>query len=192
MAALDAEVRKYDAQPHYGAVVFVDQVEVIDAGKPTSSVARLDQSLFPFIAAADSNLQPDFETPNSEDAENGLDALHAAATQFEWRDPVDALHLVVYLGDGPIAGRGQALGSVTVQHGYAAVAEAMDDAEARVVGFTPSGTRGFRRAWSDEATLPEQTGGTAFSLQRFEDGRLSLRTALADLLKNPVCERPLL
>ncbi|MBL4683520.1 MAG: VWA domain-containing protein [Nannocystaceae bacterium] len=186
--AFDREVQQYDKNPRYGLVAFVDRVEV----RSLTSVAELERELDRLLSRAGMNRQPGGDDLNAEDAENGLDALHAATTEFTWRDDTDTLRLVVYASDASAAGRGTELSGAKVEHGYDAVVEALSDASIRVASFTSGpGKSGFSAKRGGRDSIPSQTAGTAFALGDLVSHRLPLRTALATLLTNPVCQRGL-
>ncbi len=192
VSSLDAEISQYDRAPHYGLVAFVDELDVRTGGQPLSGVGGLEKELDRLLLRAGTNRQPDGTAANDEVANNGLDALHAAATAFDWRDEADTLRLVVYASASPLGARGAVLSGRKVRHGYAAVATTLADASIRVASFTGAAAKaGFRGKRSGRASIPDQTAGSAFSLDGLVSGRVGLRGSLEKLLTNPVCERGL-
>lgn len=88
--------------PHYGLVIFVDDVIVMNGGAPYADIAALIAAVTAEINATNTNparqAGPTGRT-NLDWPENSLDALHAAATQFQWR-PVDStLRTVIHVTD---------------------------------------------------------------------------------------------
>ncbi|MEM6992521.1 MAG: hypothetical protein AAF721_18550 [Myxococcota bacterium] len=192
VAAMDKAVGKYDRSPHYGVVAFVDSVEVRSGGAFYTDAAALERELDRLLVRAGTDRQPDGTRPNDEPTNNGLDALHAAATKFPWRSQTDTLRLVVYASGAPLGNAGASLSGTRVAHGYKAVVGALQDRSIRVASYTGSDNRpGFQAKRGGRASIPSQTAGAAFSLDRLASGRLSLRESLEDLLANPVCEQGL-
>lgn len=198
IAAVDAEVRKHDANPHYGLVVFVDDVKVIDGGKAFTDIEDLTREFQRWKAFTADNRQISHTGDNLDWPENSLDALHAAATDFAWRDADDTVRVVVHATDDSFAEAGDVLsGTVTVQHDYDETAAALRAAHVRVASFTaPIGGQcecedvkpGFMAARGDDPSLPEATGGAAFDLDDVAGGRLHFADAIPPLVTNAICD----
>jgi hypothetical protein len=111
LTRLEAEVDKVDAAlqaknlpgpPHYGLVIFVDDVAVLNGGAPYADVAQLRAAITAEIMTT--NLAPARQAApggalNFDWPENSLDALHAAATQFQWRDAASTLRTIIHITD---------------------------------------------------------------------------------------------
>lgn len=111
LTKLVAEVDRVDAAllaknlpgpPHYGLVIFVDDVVVQNGGAPYADVAALRAAVMNEITTT--NLAPTRQAApggllNLDWPENSLDALYAAATQFQWRDAATTLRTIIHLTD---------------------------------------------------------------------------------------------
>ncbi len=198
IAAVDAEVRKHDATPHYGLVVFVDDVKVVDGGKAFTDIAELAREFRKWKAFTADNRQISHTGDNLDWPENSLDALHAAATDFAWRDADDTVRVVVHATDDSFAKAGDVLsGTVTVQHDYDETVAALQRAHVRVATFTaPIGGQcecedvkpGFMAAFGDDPSLPDATGGAAFDIDDVAGGRLHFADAITPLVTNAICD----
>jgi hypothetical protein len=198
IAAVDAEVRKHDAKPHYGLVVFVDDVMVVDGGAPFTNIRALAMEFDRWAKFTADNRQIRAGGDNLDWPENSLDALHAAATRFAWRDADDTVRVVVHATDDGFASAGDVLsGAVTVEHDYAQTVAALTDAHVRVATFTAriggkceceDVTPGFMARHDDALSLPDATGGAAFDLDEVARGRLHFADAIPSLVTNAVCD----
>lgn len=188
LSELDVEARKYDANPRYGLVAFVDGVKLVGGRDGFASAGALERAIDDLLSRAGTDRQLDGTQTNGERDDNGLDALHTAATQFAWRDAADTLRMVVYASSAAAADEGAVLSGGTVAHGYAGVQAALTARSIRVASFTDAaGAAGFSASRGGRASLPERTRGEAFDLDRLASGRLGLRSALEGLLSNPEC-----
>jgi hypothetical protein len=196
--AVDAEVRKHDATPHYGLVVFVDDVKVVDGGKAFTDIRALAKEFDRWAKFTADNRQIGAGGSNLDWPENSLDALHAAATQFEWRDADDTVRVIVHATDDSFGSAGDVLsGTVTVAHDYAQTVAALRSAQVRVATFTAAiGGKcecddvgaGFTKRHADEPSLPDATGGAAFDIDDVARGQLHFADALPSLVTNAVCD----
>jgi len=196
--AVDAEVRKHDRAPHYGLVVFVDDVMVVDGGAPFTDIAALAKEFDRWARFTADNRQIRADGDNLDWPENSLDALHAAATRFQWRDADDTVRVVVHATDDGFAMAGDVLsGAVTVEHDYAQTVAALGEAHVRVATFTAriggkceceDVTAGFMAPHGDAPSLPDATGGAAFDLDEVARGRLHFADAIPSLVTNAVCD----
>jgi hypothetical protein len=110
LSTLEREVDMVDAalvakslpsHQHYGLVVFVDQVQVMNGGMPYLDVEAVKSELRSQIQMTNDNpsRQLDGTPDNVTWPENSLDALYAAATQFQWRPAADTLRTVILITD---------------------------------------------------------------------------------------------
>jgi hypothetical protein len=87
--------------PHYGLVVFVDDVQVMNGGMTYESVDALKAELANQISMTNASPPRQLDgTPNNLTwPENSLDALYAAATQFQWRPAASTLRTIILITD---------------------------------------------------------------------------------------------
>lgn len=111
LTRLEAEVDKVDAAlqaknlpgpPHYGLVIFVDDVVVLNGGAPYADVSAVRAAITNEIATT--NLAPTRQAApggalNFDWPENSIDALYAAATEFQWRDAATTLRTIIHITD---------------------------------------------------------------------------------------------
>jgi hypothetical protein len=86
---------------HYGLVIFVDDVQVMNGGMPYADVAALQAELQNQIDMTNANAsrQVNGDPTNLTWPENSLDALYAAATQFQWRPAESTLRTIILITD---------------------------------------------------------------------------------------------
>jgi hypothetical protein len=86
---------------HYGLVIFVDDVQVMNGGMPYPNVAALQAELQNQIDMTNANAsrQVNGDPTNITWPENSLDALYAAATQFQWRPAESTLRTIILITD---------------------------------------------------------------------------------------------
>jgi hypothetical protein len=111
LTRLEAEVDKVEqalatknlpGPPHYGLVIFVDDVVVLNGGAPYPDVTALRAAITSEIATT--NLNPARQAGptgpiNLDWPENSLDGLYAAATEFSWRDAASTLRTIIHVTD---------------------------------------------------------------------------------------------
>lgn len=98
-AALNA--KSLPSHQHYGLVLFVDQVQVLNGGMPYLDVELVKTELRSQIQMTNDNpaRQLDGTPDNVTWPENSLDALYAAATQFQWRPAGNTLRTIILFTD---------------------------------------------------------------------------------------------
>jgi len=98
-AALNAKA--LPSPQHYGLVIFVDDVQVMNGGMPYANVAALQAELQNQIDMTNANAsrQVNGDPNNLTWPENSLDALYAAATQFQWRPADSTLRTIILITD---------------------------------------------------------------------------------------------
>jgi hypothetical protein len=86
---------------HYGLVIFVDDVQVMNGGMPYAGVDALQAELANQIDMTNANAsrQVDGTPSNLTWPENSLDALYAGATQFQWRPAESTLRTIILITD---------------------------------------------------------------------------------------------
>jgi hypothetical protein len=195
---VDAEARAQGLDARYGLVVFVDDVELGNAGQPYADLAALQRDLSRWRLFTASNRQIGSEASNLDWPENTLDALHAAATGFAWRPADTTLRMVVHatdddFGEAPAIQSGQA-----IQHSYLETVTALRKAEVRMFSFAAKvGGQcecldvrpGLFTRFRGRASLPDATGGASFDIDEVASGKLSFVAAVAGALKSGVCTR---
>jgi hypothetical protein len=88
--------------PHYGLVIFVDDVVVMNGGAPYASIEAFKAAVNVQIQATQTNparQATDALEPNLSWPENSLDALYAAATKFQWRDAASTHRTIIHITD---------------------------------------------------------------------------------------------
>ena len=195
--------RSIDAR--FGLVVFVDDVAAVDGCAPFDSVSALQSELMSWQSFTSSNGQPGgSSSSNSDCAENSLDAIHTAATTCAWRP--EATHLLIHVTDDTFAERPARLsdgffgGGIPVQRTYAETLEALVAREIRVGAFAAPGAgehcgagtspdvgRGFHAPYMGMPSLPEATGGRAWSIRDVRAGTLDMAEAIIEFAQDEHC-----
>jgi hypothetical protein len=195
IVALDASVRRHDADRRYGLVLFVDDVLVVD-GNPYTDAQTLRADFRRWARFTSTNRQLRSEATNVDWPENGLDALGAAVRSFAWRDAEDTLRLVVYASDDDFGEAGDVQSGQAVHGTYDGTLRALKRAQIRVASFTaPIGGQcecedvraGFMADHRGRPAIPVATGGAAFNLDEVAAGRLTFERALSPLIDGLVC-----
>ena len=196
IAAVDAEVRLHNLDARYGLVVFVDDVMVTNGGQPFADLAGLQQELTRWQRFTAGNREIGTADANLDWPENTLDALHAAATRFAWRDPATTLRAVVHatdddFGEAPAVQSGQ-----RVQHGYGETVAALRAAEVRVFSFAAKVggqcecldvRAGLFAPYRGQQAIPAATGGAVFDIDEVASGALNFGAAVSGALNSAVC-----
>ncbi|WP_143140196.1 vWA domain-containing protein [Nannocystis exedens] len=196
IAAVDAAVRAHNLDARYGLVVFVDDVMVTNGGQPFADLVALQQELAKWQQFTASNREIGANAANLDWPENTLDALHAAATQFAWRDPSATLRAVVHatdddFGEAPAVQSGQ-----RVQHGYRDTVAALRAAEVRLFSFAAKVggqcecldvRAGLFTPYRGQQAIPAATGGAVFDIDEVASGALNFGAAVSGALKSAVC-----
>jgi hypothetical protein len=110
LTKLSAEVGMVDAAlqtknlpspAHYGLVLFVDDVVVMNSGNPYPTIdalkAEVDNQAT--MTSGNSGREVMGDPLNFTWPENGLDALYAAATQYKWRPTATTLRIIFLITD---------------------------------------------------------------------------------------------
>jgi hypothetical protein len=88
--------------PHYGLVIFVDDVMAMNNGAPYMTLDMLKSELANQISMTTANSARQVAAngpPNFSWPENSLDALYAGATQFQWRPEATTLRTIIHITD---------------------------------------------------------------------------------------------
>jgi hypothetical protein len=88
--------------PHYGLVVFVDTAQTLNGGMAYADVTALKTELSAQITATQGDPPRQLMGAMSDNLtwpENALDALWAASTEYQWREPGKTLRTIILLTD---------------------------------------------------------------------------------------------
>ena len=189
----------------FGLVVFVDDALADGGCTPYADLAALRGRFDHWRSFCASNLSPVSETSNSDCAENSLDALYLAAESCPWRD--DSTRVLIHVTDDTFVERPSVLSGdpfgfsgVRVQRTNAEVAAELVRPELRVGAFAAPGAgeecgagssanvgQGFHEAYLGMPSLPEQTGGRAWSIRDVRSGSLDMADAINELIADEYC-----
>lgn len=189
----------------FGLVVFVDDVAAVNGCAPFETVEAMQSELMRWQNFASSNAQPGGSpSANSDCPENSLDALHRAATTCPWRP--GSLRILIHVTDDTFEERPAVLsgalgfGGIPVQHTYADAVDALVANEIRVGAFAAPGAgepcgagssqnvgRGFHEPFWGMASLPDATGGRAWSIRDVRSGILDMAEAINEFTANEYC-----
>ncbi|MEX1364759.1 MAG: vWA domain-containing protein [Nannocystaceae bacterium] len=183
--------------PHYGLAVFVDDVLLVGGGAPYVDALDLQADFDMWAAFTASNQQVGGGNSNSTWPENSLDALHLAATDFQWRPAETTIRLVIHttddtFWDGPTIGNG-----IMIQHGYADTVQALQDEEVRVYSFADDiggscscldVTPGWSSPYMGMLPIPEATDGSVYDIGQVLSGMVSLSTAINASVEESYCD----
>lgn len=87
--------------PHYGLVIFVDTAQTMNGGMAFADVAALQAALQIEIdkTSNDNPRQLNGDSDNLSWTEDALDGLYAAATEYQWREPMKTLRTIILITD---------------------------------------------------------------------------------------------
>lgn len=198
ISEVDAQVRhKTEKPPHYGLVVFVDDVLVTNWGQPYTDITDLRRELHKWRRFAASNRQVKAAGSNVDWPENSLDALNAAAREFAWRPAGDTLRLVVHATDDDFGEAPAVQSGLPVASSYRDTVEGLRTRSIRVASFTAKlggececldVTPGWRSPYKGQASIPDITAGVAFDIDEVARGELSLAAAVSTTVANSLCK----
>ena len=199
IAAVDAALAAYDleTQPQYGLAVFVDDAAILGEGEPFADIPALQQE-FEYWAGWTSQgtqLAPSGFL-NFTWAENSLDALYLAATEYGWRDADSTLRIVIHatddtFWDGPTQQNG-----VAIVHGYGETVEALQQEQIRVYSFSAEiggmcecedVTAGWSAPYMGMASIPDATDGGTYDVEAIVDATVSFTDAIAEAVEQSYC-----
>ncbi|MEM6995464.1 MAG: vWA domain-containing protein [Myxococcota bacterium] len=202
---VDAAIAELDlpSEAQYGLVVFVDDVLVVAGGAPYAELAVLQADFATWNAFTSNNQQIAAPGMNGTMPENSLDALHAAASEFQWRAMDTTDRIVIHttddtFWDGPLT----QYDGIMVQHGYEETVDALRDQQIRVFSFATSagcGTvidgqcadaevgEGWFAPYQGEPAIPEATDGAVWEIAEVNEGTLSLADAIPSAVEESYC-----
>lgn len=197
--------RALTTNTRFGLVVFVDDVKTVNDCLAFGTLDELRAEFDRWRAFCSSNNQPNGSPyPNSDCAENSLDALSAAATTCPWRD--GATRIAIHVTDDTFAERPAVLsgfggfGGIPVQRTYAETVTALMTAQVRVGSFAAPGAgeycgagtspdvgQGFHAPYMGTTAIPEATGGRVWSIRDVRAGTLDMAAAINELIADEYC-----
>ncbi|MCP4678380.1 MAG: VWA domain-containing protein [Deltaproteobacteria bacterium] len=189
------KAQEIDDDPHFGLVVFVDDVTVANTDT-YGSVTELQQDFHKWWTHTQSNKQTTSGKTNADFPENSLDALYAAASEYNWRDPEKTLRVIIHATDDTFReAPAKFTGSVQAQHTYPETVQALQSAYVRVAAFAsfkggPLGGAnvavGFHTEYNGQPAIPVATDGEAFNLEQVGK-TISLVEAINKFVLDELC-----
>ena len=189
--------RALTSDTQFGLVVFVDDVVTVNGCANFTTVESLQAEFMNWRDFTSTNRQPagGGTDSNSDCPENSLDALWAAATTCSWRP--SATKLIIHATDDTFAERGVSLSGIPIERMYSEVAGVLVSNELRVgsfsapgagefcgAGMSPNVGQGFHEPYLGMETLPNQTGGRAWSIRDVRAGTLDMAAAITELISD--------
>ncbi|HUT78970.1 MAG TPA: vWA domain-containing protein, partial [Polyangia bacterium] len=163
-----------DDEPHFGLVVFVDDVLTANSGQTYASTSAIQADFHDWYIHTSSNQQTQSMASNSDWPENTLDALHAAATDYDWRPKDITLRVVIHATDDTFREYPASFTSgIQAQTTYPEVVQALQEQEIRVASFAahlggPLGNAdvepGFFTDYGGQGAIPPSTSGQVFDI----------------------------
>lgn len=181
--------------PHYGLVVFVDDVALLGGGAPYADVATLQDDFRMWSSFTSTNQQVNGGNLNNTWPENSLDALHAAAAGFQWR--ADALKMVIHTTDDTFWEGPSTQNGVMIQNDYAGTVDMLQDRTIRVFSFAAQiggmcecedVTGGWSAPYLGSPPIPEATDGGVFDIDLVLAGQVSLADAIYGSVETSMCD----
>ncbi len=183
------EGNRLDAR--FGLATFENDVRVHRNGAFLGREAFLDELDSQLV---EGSWVPDPELPrqllNFELAENSLDALHRAATDFEWRS--GARHVVFLVTDGTFLDPPAVYSDGTrAIYSYEEVSEALRAHGIQLLSVhSRDHARGLSDAYAGRPALVELTGGSWYEIAKLGSGRLKLDALLGEVVAGRSCRLP--
>ncbi len=185
------------SDPHYGLVVFVDDAALLNGGAPYANATVLQDDFTYWSGFTSSNQQVGGGNSNSTFEENSLDALHLAATQFQWRPSATTVRIVIHttddtFWDGPTTGNG-----VPILNSYGGTVNALQAEQVRVFAFADDiggscncedVTVGWSSPYMGAVSIPDATDGAVFDIQQILGGTASLSDAITSSVEESICD----
>jgi len=185
-----------DDDPHFGLVVFVDDVTVASS-QSYLTVEDIQADFNTWYTHTSTNQQTQSSTRNMDYPENTLDALMAAAEQFEWRDINETLRVIIHATDDGFFAFPESFASgIPVEHTYYEVVDALRERQIRVACFAArfggmgdqvNVEMGYFSRYGAYESIPEETSGAVYEIDQILDGQLSLTAAINDYVISEFC-----
>jgi len=188
------------SDPHFGLVVFVDDVNVTNAGGPYPDVARLQTEFGYWRNFCATEREPGGSAGTNTDCpENMIDAVWAAAERFPWRE--GSLRVVILATDDTFVESPGTLGSASlrVQHTYADLVAALVARQVRVAAFAAHTSvacsippvhnteAGFFTPYGPSPSLGAATGAAVFDIGGVQSGAVSMAEAISGVILDEWC-----
>ena len=188
-------VAELDDDPHFGLVVFVDDVLVVSA-ESYSQASDLQSDFQTWYTHTSSNQQTGSTAWNLDYPENSLDALYAAATEYDWRAQDDTLRLIIHATDDTFREYPDTFSEgIQAERTYGEVVQVLQEKTIRVASFAShvggaSGhdnvEAGFFDQYDGQTAIPEATSGQVFDVYAVGIS-VSLEDAIGDFIIEEYC-----
>jgi len=196
---VDAKVKEIapESTPHYGLVVFVDDVAFANAAGPYDGVLELQQEFAKWASFSANESQVSGTAANTTYPENSLDALYDAASKFAWRAPGETLRIVIHTTDDTFWDGPTNQDGVAILHGYDETVDTLQQQQVRVFSFanTMGGawekvdvSAGWFGPYLGDPAIPTATGGGVFVLDQVLAGQVSLSASINQSVIDSFCE----
>jgi hypothetical protein len=192
----EAQSLSIDDEPHFGLVVFVDDVMVV-ATETYTDGAALQSDFNYWYTHTSSNQQTQSTASNGDWPENSLDGLYAAATEYTWRDPELSLRVIIHATDDTFLEHPASFTSgIQAQHTYIETVAELQAQTIRVGTFAAhlggmSGTdnveAGFFTDYMGETPIPAATDGDVFDIDEVFNQTISLTEAINGFVIDELC-----
>lgn len=186
-----------DDTPHFGLVVFVDDVLVSNEGHTYDTVDAIQADFHRWYQHTSTNQQTRSGASNTDWPENSLDALVAAATDFEWRDSATTVRVVIHATDDTFLERPARFESgIAAEHTYDETVAILQEHLVRVGSFAAhiggqfddqNVEAGFFTEYRGQRAIPEAASGRAYDIDEVGDA-ISLADAISGFVLDEVCE----
>jgi hypothetical protein len=191
-----AQSLSIDDEPHFGLVVFVDDVMVV-ATETYSDVATLQSDFNYWYTHTSTNQQTQSTASNTDWPENSLDGLYAAATEYDWRGADLALRVIIHATDDTFLEHPSSFTSgIQAQRTYPETVAKLQEETIRVGTFAahlggPSGTEnvdpGFFTDYNSMSSIPVATDGGIFDIDEVFNQTISLTEAINTFVLEELC-----
>jgi hypothetical protein len=185
------------SEPHYGLVVFVDDILIANSGQAYTDVNQLRTDFEMWNDFTAGNTQTSGSGANTTWTENSLDAIYAGATAFPWRPADTTLRVVIHttddtFWDGPTTGNG-----LMIDHGYAETVQALQAGTIRFFSFaaliggqtnTDDVSMGWNSPYMGMDPITDQTGGGWWNIDEVLAMQVSLSASIEQAIEDSLCE----
>jgi hypothetical protein len=192
-----AQELSIDEEPHFGLVVFVDDVMVVSTESYTD-VTTLQGDFNFWYTHTSTNQQTQSTASNTDWPENSIDGLFAAAAEFNWRDPELALRVIIHATDDTFREWPEYFTSgLPAVHTYEETVQIMQDHYIRVASFAAhiggpmmdqDVEPGFFTEYNSMSSIPDATSGGVFNIYDVYDSTISLTDAINEFVLEELCE----
>ena len=198
-AAADALAE--DVEPsRFGLVVFVDDYLVANDGATYADAAAIQADFNFWWTHTSSNQQTQSTAYNTDWPENTIDALYAAAAEYDWRDAATTLRIIIHATDDTFLEAPASFSSgIAVQHDYPSTVLALQDQTIRVASFAahiggpsmdqdvePGFFTDYVNGVGTYSSIPASTSGEVFDITQIP-ATLSLADAINGFVAEEFC-----